>query len=167
VSSPRGSSSRTAAVVARAAASSSDSADMARWEQQVRDGTVGNVSVKQAGAWRVRAHMCVRACVVRVGGVLRASWCCPTAASGGRGGRAPWAAVPPWLWRLCCRHAPSTPRSTPALHCRLHALLCAQRNTLRRSRAGAPGLGAAGRAPAWRGREGRHHRCETRRGVSV
>lgn len=38
---------RAVHVVTRAA--SSESTDMARWEQQVRDGTVGNVSVKQAG----------------------------------------------------------------------------------------------------------------------
>lgn len=40
------SSSSRAAVVARAAANSAN--DMARWQQQVRDGSVANVSVKQA-----------------------------------------------------------------------------------------------------------------------
>jgi hypothetical protein len=41
-------SSRGAVVVTRASRADS-AADMARWEQQVRDGSVGNVSVKQAG----------------------------------------------------------------------------------------------------------------------
>jgi hypothetical protein len=49
---------RAAALVPRASRADS-AADMARWEQQVRDGSVANVSVKQAGECVL---VCVRAC---------------------------------------------------------------------------------------------------------